>query len=227
VLKAVRQVSRRQIGRWKTWTARIPAGEVVVVQTGVGPQRAQEAAQAVVSSDRFDLVLSAGCGGALDEALRPGDLVVARSIVADDLRFDTAAEFEARATQICERLHLPIHKGAILTSPTVLTNAAARRAAVQSSGAIAVEMEAAGIARIASAHGVAIGEVRAILDSADVELTESGDFMDPESGRLRPLDVLRFVATHPSAASHLWTLRRMMTSAERTLERFFADYLGA
>jgi hypothetical protein len=49
--------------------------------------------------------------------------------------------------------------------------------------------------------------------------------MDPESGRLRPLDVLRFVATHPSAASQLLALRRMMAAAETALQTFFAAYL--
>ncbi len=226
VLRALRQVERRQIGRWKAWRAALRDGEIVVVQTGVGMERAREAARAVTASGAFDLFLSAGCAGALDGALRAGDLVVARSIVADGARFDSDAVFETRATEVCTRLNLPFRCGPVLTSPLVLTSAVARQKAVEASGAIAVEMEAAGIAQIASEHGVGIGEVRAVLDSADVELHESGDFMDPESGRLKPLGVVRFVASHPSAASHLWALRRMMGAAERSLTGFFAGYLG-
>jgi nucleoside phosphorylase len=226
VLQALRQVERRQIDRWKVWTATHGDGEIVVVQTGVGMERAAAAARAVAVSDHFNLFMSAGCAGALDAALRAGDLVVAHSIVADDMRFDSDAAFEAQATEVCARLNLPFRVGAVLTSPIVLTNAAARQKAVEASGAIAVEMEAAAIAQIAYEHGVGIGEVRAVLDSADMELHESGDFIDPESGRLRPLDVVRFVASHPSAASQLWALRRMMGAAERSLRRFFATYLA-
>lgn len=227
ILKPLRQVSRLRIGGRTAWTARVPAGDVVVVQTGVGLRRAEEAARAVAASGDFDLFLSAGCGGALEEALRPGDLVVADVIVAAGSRFDTDPEFNVMAARICDRFELPRREGPILTSPTVLTNAAARRVAVQSSGAIAVEMEAAAIAGVAREHGIAIAELRAILDSADVELHESGDFMDPGTGRLRPLDVLRAVARQPSTMSKLWELRKMMTSAERNLERFFAGYLGS
>ena len=225
VVRALRQVRRRRIDRWKAWGASVGSSEIVVVQTGVGPERAGEAARAVADSGGFDLFLSAGCAGALDGALQAGDLVVARAIVAHGTRFDCDPAVEARAVEVCDRLKLPVRCGAVLTSPTVLTTADARREAVESSGAIAVEMEAAAIAQVASERGVGIGEVRAILDSADVELHESGDFMDPSSGRLRPLEVLRFVATNPSAASHLIALRRMMISAERSLERFFSAYL--
>lgn len=225
VLKAMSQVSRQPVGRWPAWRAKVDAGEVWLVQTGVGSSRAGDAAAAVAASGRFDLLLSAGCAGALAPELRPGDLVVASSAVADGQRFGVDAAFESHARQICMQRSLRWHGGPILTSPTMLANAAVKREAASDSGAIAVEMEASAIADVAAQHKVPFGQVRAILDTLDLELHESGDFMDPETGRLRPLDLLRFVATHPSATSHLLALRRMMAAAESALQTFFAGYL--
>lgn len=222
----MRRVSRQSIGRWKTWRADTSAGEVWLVRTGVGSGRAGEAAAAIADQGGFDLFLSAGCAGALAGELRSGDLVVASAAVGNGLHFDADAAFQARAGEICTQRRLPWCSGTMLTSPTVLTSVAARREAASRSGAIAVEMEAAGIAQVASQRGIAFAQVRSVLDTADMELHESGDFMDPESGRLRPLDALRFVATHPGAASHLLALRRMMVAAERALEGFFAEYLA-
>jgi nucleoside phosphorylase len=65
VLKAMSRVSRQSIGGWLAWKAKSAAGEVCLVQTGVGPKRAGDAAAVVAASDRFDLFLSAGCAGAL------------------------------------------------------------------------------------------------------------------------------------------------------------------
>jgi adenosylhomocysteine nucleosidase len=226
VLKALRQVSRHPIGRLKTWRGASPLGEVLVVQSGVGLQRAGDAATVIAASGQFDLFISAGCAGALGAELQPGDLVVASDVFGEGLRFDVDADFQARAGEICDRLRLPWQRGGVLTSPTVLTTVASRREAVERSGAIAVEMEAIAIARIAAQHGIAFAEVRSVLDSADIELHESGDFMHPETGRLRPFEVMKFVATRSGAASHLLALRRMMVAAERALESFFEGYFA-
>jgi len=225
VLKALPRVSRQSVGGWPAWTARAGDVEVWLVQSGVGLARAGDAAAAIVASGRFDLLLSAGCAGALAPELRPGDLVVASAGVADGRRFAVDAAFERRAQQICRERSLPWHAGSILTSPVVLTKAAVKREAAQSSGAIAVEMEAGAIAAVAAQHEIPFGQVRAILDTAELELHESGDFMDPETGRVRPFDVLRFVASRPSAAPQLFALRRMMAAAESSLQKFFAGYL--
>jgi hypothetical protein len=69
-----------------------------------------------------------------------------------------------------------------------------------------------------------MAEVRAILDGVEVELHETGDFMDPESGRLRPLAVMRYVAGHPTATVRLLELRRMAAKADKAVGEFFSGY---
>jgi nucleoside phosphorylase len=219
-------VSRQAVPGLRSWRGVSARGEVVVVQTGVGPLRAGAAAAAIAASGAFDLFVSTGCAGALGADLRPGDLAIAEAIYGDGVRFDADISFRELAGVICDRQRLRCRAGGILTSATVLTTIAARRQAAERCGAIAVEMEAAAIAAVAARHGIAFGEVRSVLDSADVELHESGDFMHPKTGRLRPLEVLKFVATRPGAAAHLLELRRMMIAAETSLTRFFAAYLA-
>lgn len=222
----MRSASRQALGRLTSWRSVGPASEAWLVQTGIGELRAASAATVIAGAARFDLFLVAGCAGALDARLRPGDLVVASAVVAEGRRYYTDPAFQARAEEICRRRLLPWYSGALLTSPEAIGTVAARQRAAANTGAIAVEMEASGIARTAQAHGIAFAEVRAVLDTADVELHQSGDFIDPETGRLRPSHALRFVATNPGGAARLLALRRMMVASHQALTEFFAEYLS-
>ena len=109
----------------------------------------------------------------------------------------------------------------------MLASVAAKQAAAVSTGAVAVEMEGAAIGALAQRTGVPFASVRAILDTATTELPESGDFVDPGTGTVKLLGVVRHLARQPGALSQLVSLRRMMTAAQRSLERFFEVWLAS
>jgi hypothetical protein len=72
---------------------------------------------------------------------------------------------------------------------------------------------------------VPFASVRAILDAATTELPGAGEFLDLQTGTVRRLDVMRYLARQPGALSQLLILRRMMTAAQSSLERFFQAWL--
>ena len=75
----------------------------------------------------------------------------------------------------------------------------AKRAAHAETGAVAVEMESAAIAAVATRAGVPFACVRAVLDPASSPLEDAGIFIDPQTGAVRPMALARHLAGHEAA----------------------------
>jgi len=226
VLRRLRQVRRERIAGCTVWKGAAPAAEVWVIQTGMGPERASAAAQAVAAAGAFDLFLSTGCAGALVPSLMPGDLSIATTVVGNASRYDTDPATRSRLQLCADRAGLRTILAPVLCSAHVLSSAAAKREAATTTGAVAVEMEGAAIARCAAGAGVPFASVRAILDRSDTELDGSTPFLDPASGAVRPLALAGYLAAHPGALPGLLALQRMMAAARASLEKLFETFLA-
>src|SRR6185295_16561964 len=109
----------------------------VVMQTGVGPAHAHRVASAAPEARLF---LSSGCAGALVDALRPGDVVVADSVTELDAGGVAAERFAVASAAVASWVHardMRVQVGGIASSAVVLQNSRAKQRAA-GSGAIAV-----------------------------------------------------------------------------------------
>ncbi|MDX2167520.1 MAG: hypothetical protein SF182_10670 [Deltaproteobacteria bacterium] len=219
-LRGVRREARRDLHAWR---GRAGRDEVLVVKTGMGPQRAAAAA-ATVDLTGCMQVISTGCAGGLAADLQVGDLVVASAVHGDDGVRDTDATLRARVLARAAEHGLHIRIGAIRCSATVLGSPAAKRAAA-AAGPIAVEMEGTPLVAAAAAAAVPFLSVRAVLDTADDDLAVLGHISDPTSGRVRPLRLLSHLVGHPQALAQLRTLQRAKRLADDRLSAFFAAWL--
>jgi 4-hydroxy-3-methylbut-2-enyl diphosphate reductase len=118
-----------------------------VHQVGIGQRRAERSAPLAQSSE--DAVLIAGFAGALDDRLEPGDVVL-----ASELRDPDGSRIECADTAILagvlRRGGLRVYVGPIASSPKLVHGA--RRHELAQTGALAVDMESAWIARDARAR---------------------------------------------------------------------------
>ena len=164
----------------RSWEARLPhGGTCVVLQTGVGPERAAGAAEAAPQA-RAMLVF--GCAGGLVPELAAGSIVVADSVC--DLA--TAKRFSLHTTLPSESvrgLGVTAVTGCIATAAAALGSPAAKREAA-ATGAIAVDMESAAIARIAAARHVPLSVLRVVLDTVEDTLPPD-TLIDGASGNVR------------------------------------------
>lgn len=227
VVRQLRRVHRSRGATCTFWRAEAPGRDIWVIKTAVGEQRAAAATEVLRDAGRFDLFFSTGCAGALSPQLTPGDLAVATTVIGTSARFDTDPAQRKRASATAQRAALPATAGPVLCSPRVLINGTEKRAAAVETGAVAVEMEGAAIAAVAQRAGIPFVSVRAVLDTADTDLPESGDFMDPQTGSVKLLEVLRHLARQPTALSQLLALQRMMNAAQGSLEKFFQAWFAA
>jgi nucleoside phosphorylase len=202
---------------------RTESSEVAFVATGIGMKRSRAITRLALSAlPETQLVIGTGVAGALSGGLRPGDIVIAdRAIKAreDTPHPEQVVAVDAAIIDFCERtLHaagLQSSTGAILSSPRVIPNAAAKRAAKQHSGAIAVDMESAAIALEAAARGVPFAIVRTVIDSLEDEIF--GAEIADEMGRVKPLAAANYLVRNPAALLKIPWMIRNLALATRAL----------
>ena len=133
-----------------------------VEKFGIGPQRAGQAASLV--EDHDGTVVIAGFAGALEEHLKPGDIVLASELRGPDGALVACGD-PAILAGVLRRAGLRVHVGPIYSSPRIVHGA--RRRELAATGALAVDMESAWLAK---AHGRPVVTLRAISDSQDQEI---------------------------------------------------------
>jgi adenosylhomocysteine nucleosidase len=139
---------------------------VLVVVSGIGCKNAELAARAVVSQDRPTLLISVGMAGALIGSLKVG------SVFAPNVVIDAADGAEYRCT--ADSSHV---SGGVLVSAGEIVGADAKRDLVNRFHGLVVDMEAAGVARIAQQEQIGFRCVKAISDESDFVMPPMGRFL--------------------------------------------------
>ena len=191
--------------------------ELVVVRSGMGMDNAFSAASWL----REKGVAALGCfgvSGGLDPELGVGDLVFADAVFVeendgvsqvwkkDGCESDVTVNFQAAKG-------LTASWGPIVTVQEPVLNAGGKRALFDRTGAVAVDMETAAVARAASRSGLPFFAIRTICDSADVTISESIYQCVDQQGRPRFPHLFRLIIRKPLLISHLLRMKRDFTAA--------------
>ncbi|HJX85751.1 MAG TPA: hypothetical protein VJ723_15530 [Candidatus Angelobacter sp.] len=142
----------------------------IAVAGGIGCARSEQAANAVVAKCRPQMLISAGLAGALIRSLKVG------SVITPNVTVDAASGAEYRSVFGAEMVG-----GGILVSANEIAESKDVRAdLVERFHALAVDMEAAGVARVAQQEQIAFRCVKAISDEADFQMPPLNKFVDAE-----------------------------------------------
>jgi adenosylhomocysteine nucleosidase len=197
------------------WLGR--AGDPWIVISGMGQARAHEAALSLTARGAVALV-SFGTAGALAPGLRAGDLVLADGVLSGSVLIESDRDWQGR---LAGRLagSLGVHTGTILHADAVVASPSDKSRLFLSTGAVAVDMESAGVARAAAEHDVPWLGVRAIVDAAGQSIPALA--LDPlgQDGRPRLGPLVAGLARAPSDLAPLLRLGLGFRAARVTLER--------
>jgi adenosylhomocysteine nucleosidase len=187
--------------------ARIAAGEgVSVICAGDRQQLRGELREALKA--RCSGIISFGLAGGLDPELESGRWIVAKTIIAGDVRFETDRRWSSELMQC-----LPSGMAAkIAGSDAPLADVQAKTALRQSSGAAAVDMESHLAAEIAQAYGVPFAAFRVIIDPADRALPPASLMAQRSDGSL---DITRVAGGVLRAPAQVPALLRLALDARR------------
>src|SRR5438876_3905979 len=135
---------------------RIIAGKIndraiEVLHTGVGEKACRQRVAKFLQDQQFDLLISTGFAGALNDQLKVGDLLLAKN-------FSTIDPNERRSSFSS----LPIYEDDLLTVPALIDSSDERNKLAGASGAAAVDMETEFIARACAEQGVPLISLRII-----------------------------------------------------------------
>lgn len=188
------------------------SNDVVAAAGGIGAQSSEQAARVLVERYRPELLISAGFAGSLIEDLKTGSIVVPEVVI------DAATGTQYR----CEPLALGELQGVLVTDVDVAGKHAKAGLAHKFHASI-VDMEAAGVARVAREKGIAFCCVKAISDELEFSMPPLGRFV--QQGEFHTLAFLRWVALRPRYWRPTIALGRGSARASRALSDWFAHHL--
>jgi nucleoside phosphorylase len=181
--------------------------EVEVLHTGVGERVCRQRLGKFLENQRFDLLISTGFAGALNDQLEPGDLLLAQN-------FSTFEPGRKRSSFS----ELRIRTGNLLTVPVLIDSSEERERMARESGASAVDMETEFIARACAEHAIPLLSLRAITDTPQKLFPAPPNILfDIERQRTNPGKFATFFLAHPHRMPALFQFARRISQARKAL----------
>jgi nucleoside phosphorylase len=206
-LRRLRNKSRADRSGVRIIRGNIDDREIEILHTGVGEKVCRERLGKFLQDQQFDLLISAGFAGALNEELQVGDLFLAKNFSTFDLN-ERRSLFSS----------LPIHIADLLTVPALIDSREERNNMAHESGAAAVDMETKFIARACAAHALALLSFRVISDTPRNLFPAPPDVLfDIERQRTQIVKLAKYFLSHPQRAPHLVQFARRIAHARKIL----------
>jgi adenosylhomocysteine nucleosidase len=197
LVKGWRRVEREYLGREFNF---FESGNAVVVCGGIGAEAARRATEAVIAMYLPELVLSVGFAGALDAALKVGEIFSPSRVI--DARDGSSVGITAG-------------RGVLVSALTIVGREQKAKLA-ESYAAQAVDMEAAAVSRGAQARGVRFMAVKAISDESTFAMPPLDRFVNRE-GQFRQTAFAASLGARPWLWSKIFQLARNSAKASRAL----------
>jgi adenosylhomocysteine nucleosidase len=187
------------------------SGEWIAACAGAGIDAATRAFAEVEKLGPIDKILSTGWAGALREDLAPGHAYDVSIVI--DAR--TGERFIAAG---------PPNNCWLVTSPRVADAAEKKRLASTYEAAL-VDMEAAGVARLARMRGIPFYCIKGISDGYNEQLPDFNNFISP-SGRFKLIRFMVFALLRPWHWPALIRMGENSRKAARNIAQSLLDFLN-
>jgi adenosylhomocysteine nucleosidase len=156
-----------------------------------------------------DALVSFGLAGGLEPGLRPGAIIVPSEVIIDTERFPT----DPRLSRLLGGLTHHV----LLGGSSIIASCDDKRRCHERTGAAAVDLESAAVARAAAAHRIPFAVVRAICDPADRTLPPAALTALTAEGAIGIWRVLTSVVSRPGQLPALAGLALDAALARRSL----------
>ena len=205
---------------------------VLLIQTGIGPDKARSIAQQILEREAWDVVISTGFAGALN-SYPIGSLVIGNEVLleqpsnlvtdSDPQRILCHPDWVNTSLNIQLMGRYPLQYGRFVTQDRVLTHASHKKILGEQTGAIAVDMESGAIGQVAQQHGFPFLIVRAISDGVNEDLPVDFNIFLKPSGWIGGVRQVLFT---PGCWMGIWRLYRHSKLAGLQLSRFFEKFFS-
>ena len=184
------------------------AGFEVIVGAG-DPGRTTMLVEA--AAQRAQCLISFGVAGGLAPHLRAGDVILSAEVISDGQSWRPDERFQCKVAGLARRIGAV--EGMVLGSRDILATASAKARAWRDTGALAVDLESAIVARAAQAAGIPFLVLRTIADPAGRELPQAALIPLAADGTPAFARVLAEVLRRPRQLGALFGLARELRHA--------------
>jgi adenosylhomocysteine nucleosidase len=205
---------------------------LMLVQGGIGRENAIKAASCLLESTNVDLLISAGVAGGMRHGIKVGDLVVAERVgyskqsdfECEKLQLESDFVCKKEIVQLARQFNIDpkpkLHFGNLLTVDKVISLASTKRKIGEQNSFLAVEMESAAVAEVASKNGVEFAAIRSISDDIDDDLHLDYDNIISDEGKVKVTSIALGVLKNPQKLALLSRLNKQTKCAAKSLAHF-------
>ncbi len=179
------------------------AGFQVIVGAG-DPERTTALVEAAIRQAKC--LISFGIAGGLAPHLRSGDVVLSGEVIGQDRRWRANERIQKEVKDLARRIGAA--EGPVLGAGDLLATEDSKAQAWRDTGALAVDMESAIVARVAEAAGIPFLVLRTIADPATRELPPAALIPLSQDGTPALTRVLGEVLRRPRQIAALFGLAR-------------------
>ena len=214
-LRHLRNQSRTDRSGIRTIRGTIEDRAVEVFHTGVGEKVCHQRVAEFLQDQQFDLLISSGFAGALNDKLQIGDLLLAKNFSTVELT-EVGSSFS----------RLPIHEADLLTVRALIDSNDERNKIARTSGAAAVDMETEFIARACAEHGIPLLSLRVITDTPSEPFPAPPNVLfDIEQQQTRFLTLATFFLARPNRVPQLIQFARRIARVRKILASALFDVM--
>jgi adenosylhomocysteine nucleosidase len=209
------------------WAGKMKGYDILLVLTGMGKEKALQAARWAAARDSIELMISAGFGGALNKSTQTGDVVVYSRLRCGEMNgqalspsatLNCDAGLVDLAMQNALNSGIRAIKGAGVTLDAVCSSAGQKAWNGQKYAADVVDMESYWTGKIAAEKNIPFLAVRSIFDSLEDDLS----IMEKITldGKIAPFKALGQVIRHPGYSKDMRRYYNNYRKAARNLTLF-------
>lgn len=185
--------------------------------SGAGSENAARAARELMEKG-VDCLISWGCAAGLADDLKPGDLTLAKRVSNDQGDFDTENALHDNVHQRLIGSGVSVNCGKLFTSKNLVDSSDEKVRIRQLSKAIALDMESAAIAEVATQANLPFLAIRSIADPVTSDLPKAVLVSLNAEGQVELVRLLRHLLLHPLEIIGLIRLGLHFHAAQRTLK---------
>ncbi len=211
-------------GACRVFNARFGPTPVLMVQSGMGRDNAERALNLLLKAPAIGPLLSIGFAGGLAEGIDCGHIVLCSSFRCEQDAGEPVYGADARLLHRAQGAfgsEPALRTGRCLTVSRPVAGLALRRHAAQTFQAEVADMESYWLARLAACHNIPFLGVRAITDTAHLELSPFDRCVGPD-GRIAIAPLIPALLRRPWQVSRAVSITRRITRAGEALARSVA-----
>ena len=186
IINEIKDIRKKRIGRIVFFEGKFNNKDIVFVQSGIGKVNAAITATLLIEKYDIDKVIFSGVAGALDKALKIGDIVIANDVVQHDFAVEAFGykkgqipqmevwSFEGdkdliKKVQETSDEKIKLHYGRILTGDQFIYKKEEKLDLGKEFEALCVDMESGAVAQVCYIMNVKFLIIRSISDSVTDE----------------------------------------------------------